>query len=217
LSVTDTGCGMTAETIERIFEPFFTTKPGSERAGLGLATVFAIVKRAGGHITVESSPDEGTVFRLYFPLADSEIRDTRLGTDGREDKALGGGETILVCDDEEVVLRSFSWLLESGGYSVLPADSGQRALELASSHEGPISLLLTDVIMPEMNGRELAEELTRRCPGIRVIYMSGYASDVLDAGGTEVENFEFLQKPSTGSALFQCVRKVLDKTEGDAQ
>ena len=211
LSVSDTGCGMTAETVERIFEPFFTTKPEGRGAGLGLSTVFANVKRATGQITVRSQPGGGTVFRVYFPRADGEIDAAGDRADLPADSAPGGSETILVCDDEDVVLRSLCWLLESGGYSVIAAESGRRALELASSHEGPIPLLLTDVIMPEMNGRELAEEITRLRPETRVVYMSGYASDVLEASGAESEDFEFLQKPSTSDAVFRCVRQVIDR------
>jgi len=213
LSVSDTGCGMTAETVERIFEPFFTTKPEGRGAGLGLSTVFANVKRASGQITVRSQPGGGTVFRLYFPRADGELDAAGARADLPADGAPGGSETILVCDDEDVVLRSLCWLLESGGYSVIAAGSGRRALELASSHEGPIPLLLTDVIMPEMNGRELAKEFTRRRPETQVVYTSGYASDVLEAGGGESEDFEFLQKPATSDALFRCVRQVIDRAK----
>jgi PAS domain S-box-containing protein len=215
LSVTDTGCGMPEERVERIFEPFFTTKSDGQGAGLGLATVFANVERVSGHITVESRPGEGTTFHIYFPRADGDTEAEATAAEPPADEVLCGGETILVCDDEDVALRSFCWRLESRGYSVLAAESGRRALELAATHEGPIALLLTDVIMPEMNGRELAEQITRKRPETQVIYMSGYASDILETDVREDESFVFLQKPSTSEALFRSVREAIDRRRRD--
>ena len=205
----DTGCGMTDETVARIFEPFFTTKPTGEGTGLGLSAVFADITKLGGHIAVESRVEEGTVIRIYIPRATETLTESAARPADTEEECPGGNETILVCDDECFVLDSTSDLLETGGYTVLRARGGREALELASSHTGPIALLLTDVIMPEMNGPQLAKRLTRQRPEIRVLYMLGYPSDVFKAGGTKDGNIDFLKKPTTRDRLFQRVRETL--------
>lgn len=212
LSVADTGCGMAPETMERVFEPFFTTKPVGEGTGLGLSTVFADVTRSGGLVEVESRLGEGTVFRVYLPAVEKQDLPTSCDTERSKDPCPGGSETILVCDDDEVVLDSAAFLLETRGYSVIRAGGGRAALEVAESHAGTIELLLTDVTMPQMNGWELAQELTAQRPDLKVIYMSGYAEDVLAAGAAEGEHIEFLQKPPAADALFRRIREVLDAT-----
>ncbi|UCE60219.1 MAG: PAS domain S-box protein [Phycisphaerales bacterium] len=223
LTVTDTGCGMSKETVERIFEPFFTTKPVGQGTGLGLSTTFADVTKIGGHIKVDSQLGAGTTFKVYLPQAEGDLpadegdaaRVEAPGTPPAESKPCGS-ETILVCDDEELVLGSISYLLESQGYTVIRAPNARQALEAASSYDGTVSLLLTDVVMPEMNGRELAEGLTKRFPELKIIYMSGYADDILEAGSPPGEQLEFLQKPITSETLFQRVREVLDSSRSAA-
>jgi PAS domain S-box-containing protein len=212
LSVADTGCGMSRETADRAFEPFFTTKPVGQGTGLGLSTAFAIVTKAGGHIEIDSRPGEGTVLRAYLPRAPEALGPADAAVAPPLEPAHGGDETILVCDDHEMVLRSVCSVLEGAGYSVIAAENGRRALELASSHAGTISLLLTDVIMPEMDGVQLAGELAQQRPDLKVIYMSGYASDVLESGRVTRVDFEFLKKPAGGNTLLRRVREVLDGT-----
>ncbi len=210
VSVADTGCGMAPETVQRVFEPFFTTKPVGKGIGLGLSTVFADVTRSGGLMEVDSRLGEGTVFRVWLPVAAEKSAATNDGVARSEDQCPAGGETILVCDDDEVVLDSTAFLLETQGYSVIRAAGGRMALEAAASHTGTIDLLLADVTMPEMNGWELAKKLTAERSDVKVIFMSGYAEDVLRAGGAEGEHLEFLQKPSESDTLFRRIREVLD-------
>ena len=210
LSVTDTGCGMTPETVERVFEPFFTTKPVGKGTGLGLSTVFADVTKNRGIIEVDSRQGEGTEFRIFLPAADEKSGPTSDDTEVLADQLPGGNETILVVDDDQVVLDSAAFLLEIRGYSVMRACGGREAIEAAASHTGAIELLLTDVTMPGINGWELAQELTGKRPDTKVIFMSGYAEDVLKAGAAEAEHIEFLQKPPETEALFRRIREVLD-------
>ena len=210
LSVTDTGCGMSPETVQRIFEPFFSTKPVGKGTGLGLSTVFADVTKNDGFVTVDSRLGRGTVFNIYLPAAEGEVRAASCDTERPAETCSGGGETILVCDDEEVVLDSVAFLLESRGYKIICANGGRQALEAAASHAGTIPLLITDVIMPKMNGWELAEKLAKEHPDTKVIFMSGYAEDVFEAGAIKGEHVAFLQKPAEGDELLQRIREVLD-------
>ncbi|MBM4087935.1 MAG: response regulator [Planctomycetes bacterium] len=210
LLVADNGCGMSADTLERIFEPFFSTKPVGQGTGLGLATVRANAARSGGYVTVRSDPSGGTTIHVHLPRSQGAAAATR-GADRRADRgSTSGSETILVCDDDEIVLVSTSCLLESAGYTVMRALSPREALQAAAEHAGTISLLLTDVTMPEMNGRELADALQRQRPDLKVIFTSGHAGDVLQAGGTEGRRAAFLKKPSPCDVLFRLVREVLD-------
>jgi CheY-like chemotaxis protein len=211
LSVTDTGCGMAPETAKRVFEPFFSTKPVGRGAGLGLSTVFADVTRAGGFIEFESCLGDGTVFCVYLPAAEQRKLATSDGTNRPAAGFQSGGETILVCDDDPVVLASSKVLLESKGFSVIPACGGHEALAAAASHPGPIELLLSDIIMPEMNGWELAEKLAQQRPKMKVVFMSGYPEDVLEAAAPEGQRIEFIEKPPVGNVLFQRIREVLDQ------
>lgn len=211
LVIADTGCGMSDETAGRIFEPFFTTKPEGKGTGLGLATVIDDVVRLGGHITVDSHVGTGTVMRVYVPEAEPVIengdRDTRRVAASR----LTGNETILVCDDEELVLNAIASRLDAAGYTVLRARNGREAMECVASHTAPISMLVTDVVMPGMNGPQLARALSRQDPGISVLYMSGYPADVLLARDPDGGDMEFMQKPPTGDTLLTRVREILDQ------
>ncbi len=210
LSVTDTGSGMTPETAQRIFEPFFSTKPAGKGIGLGLSTVFADVTRGGGFIEVESRLNQGTVFRIYLPVVEEKGVATNDDADRSAEVSLDGDETILVCDDDGVVLNSSAFMLESRGYSVIRARSGRQALEAAASHAGSIELLLTDVTMSEMNGWQLAKELTGQRLDMKVIFTSGHAADVIKVGAAEGEHIEFIEKPPMGDTLFRRIREVLD-------
>ncbi len=209
LAISDTGIGMDNETQSRIFEPFFTTK-GAKGTGLGLSTVYGIVKQSGGFIFVDSQPQHGTAFRAYFPRVD-----------GREDAAaaqdsLGlpradrGQETILLVEDETNLRRLTRQYLETQGYKILEAEDGAAALQIVDGYGGAIDLLLTDVIMPGMNGRELATNVAKLLPGVRVLYMSGYTENAIGHDGTLDAGINLLQKPFSLPALKDRVREVLD-------
>ncbi len=207
LVVRDSGTGMDDSVRAHIFEPFFTTKEVGKGTGLGLATVYGIVKQSGGWITVDSVPDKGATFRVYFPriegLADRAGRSPRLLS------ASGGSETILLVEDELAVRRLARRLLRQQGYTVLEAANGLEGLRIASQQSGPIHLLLTDVVMPGMSGPELALHLKREQPGIKVVYMSGYADEALGQHGVLAEGMEFLQKPFNPHDLAIRVREAL--------
>jgi len=205
LTVQDTGCGMTAEIKSRIFEPFFTTKPKGKGTGLGLATVYGIVMQNGGHIDVESLPGSGATFHILFP----EVQGDPAPAFAEVGNPQQGCETILLVEDEEGVRGYGKLILETHGYTVLAADSGRCALALAEAH-GDINLLLTDVVMPEMSGRELAEELHRSRPEIKVLYMSGYTDDTIVRHGVIQATDAFLHKPFSPLGLTRKIRQILD-------
>ncbi len=202
LAVSDTGIGMDAETQSHIFEPFFTTKEPGKGTGLGLATVYGIVKQSDGHIRVHSQPGKGTTIKIYFPLVDAPLAPA--GPGAPLGQAPEGAETILLVEDQADVRHLVRRVLQSAGYTVLDTSTPRDALELAGRHTGPIHLVLTDVVMPQMSGRALADLLKRRCPDIRVLYMSGNAEGRLAPGTT------YLQKPFTPDKLVRTVREVLD-------
>ena len=211
LTVTDTGAGMDAETREKIFEPFFTTKAAGQGTGLGLATVYGIVKQAGGHLTVDSAPGEGTRFRIFFPAVEA---DSALASEAGTtfvDRELGGSETVMLCEDDRAVRILARHLMKEAGYDVISASCGTEALDLAGDVEGPIHLLVTDVVMPDMNGKKLAETLSGRCPDMKVLYISGYAADVISHRGVLDEGVEFLEKPFSRKELLQRMRQVLEE------
>ena len=208
LAVRDQGVGMDEETLGHLFEPFFTTKPRGKGTGLGLATVYGIVRQSGGHITVESTVGQGARFRVYLPRVEAPLDPTSRPTPVAAPAA--GTETILVAEDERLVRVLAQKVLERAGYRVVVAVGGADALALAERHAGPIHLLLTDVVMPEMNGRELARRLAALRPGVRVLYMSGYADEAVAQHGVLDPDTAFLQKPFTPEGLAKKVRGVLD-------
>jgi PAS domain S-box-containing protein len=208
LAVSDTGSGIAPEIRDRLFEPFFTTKPRGQGTGLGLATVYGIMQQSGGGIEVASVPGTGTTFILYFPMAAAE-RSAESSAVPLLDTRRRGEGTILLAEDDEAVRAIARETLERAGYRVLAAADGSAALALAASHDGPIDLLLTDVIMPGMNGRELADTLTRRRPGLRVLYASGYTDNVLEGQDALAPGVTLLDKPFTPADLAAKVRDVL--------
>jgi two-component system, cell cycle sensor histidine kinase and response regulator CckA len=207
LSVTDTGVGMDDATQSRIFEPFFTTKPQGQGTGLGLATVYGIVKQSEGFIWVYSEPGQGATFKIYLPRVDEPLRPGSLASPHTQ--AVRGTGSILVVEDQESLRRMIQEILEHLGYTVLAAASGEAALELARRHAGPLDLLLTDVVMPGMNGRELADRLGVLRPGIRALFMSGYSSHSITDRGLLAAGTSLIQKPLGSDALAQAVRKAL--------
>ena len=205
LKVRDTGCGMDEETRLRIFEPFFTTKERGKGTGLGLSTVYGIVKQSGGHITVESQPDSGTTFRILLPMAEEKVAEADAPAQAHSPK---GSETILVVEDEEAVRKLTRIILSVGGYTVLEAANGFEALELCGQRS--IDLLLTDVVMPQMSGRELVEKVSLIRPRMKVLYMSGYTDDAIVRHGVLDAGVPLLQKPFTPDTLSRKVREILD-------
>jgi PAS domain S-box-containing protein len=210
LAVSDTGSGMDAETRRRIFEPFFTTKRPGQGTGLGLATVYGIVKQSGGHIEVYSELGQGTSFKIYLPRVDQEAEAITAVT---KTPPARGAETVLLVEDEDALRELARQVLEGHGYTVLEARSGVAALELAETHAGPIHLLVTDVVMPQMPGRELAEQLAVRLPALRVLFMSGYAEQAVLRHGVLGEGTAFIQKPFGPDSFLTKVREVLDAAE----
>lgn len=207
LAVSDTGYGMNAATQQRIFEPFFTTKPQGLGTGLGLATVFGIVKQHGGHILVYSELDQGTSFKVYLPLSKKTISTTNRAESDAE--LLDGTETVLLVEDEDNVRHLVSDVLRIHGYKVLEAEDPEQALILAEKHAGTIRLLLTDVIMPKMNGRKLYQKLSSTLTGLKVLYMSGYTDNIIAPHDTLAVESAFLQKPFTIDALLHKLRAIL--------
>lgn len=207
LAVTDTGMGMDRQTQAQIFDPFFTTKEKGKGTGLGLATVYGIVKQSGGFIWVYSERGQGTTFKIYLPRAEGTQASSRETVHGR---ARTGTETVLVVEDDHDLRGLAILFLESAGYKVLTAHSPEQALATVASHEADIHLLLTDVILPGMNGRVLAEKIVQSRPGIKVLYVSGYTDDTIVRQGIMDKEVAFLQKPYTREALASKAREVLD-------
>jgi two-component system cell cycle sensor histidine kinase/response regulator CckA len=209
LSVSDTGCGMTPEVQARAFEPFFTTKGPGKGTGLGLATVYGIVKQSGGSINLSSESGHGASFKIYFPVAIEQLHPTPRVQGAAT--TTSGTETILVVEDEDAVRAIARFALQTQGYTVLQAESGKKALEVIDKHPGRIDLLMTDVVMPGMSGRELAETLSVRYPSLKVLYASGYTDDSVIRHGILQKEVAFLQKPYTPLSLAKKVREVLDQ------
>ena len=208
LSVSDDGCGMEKDVLSHIFEPFFTTKGVGKGTGLGLATVFGAVKQNNGFINVYSEPGLGTTFTIYLPRHRDQAAQAEPQAAARLPEQ--GRETILLVEDEASVLNMATMILTRQGYTVLAANSPAEALRLAGEHPGEIALLMTDVVMPEMSGRDLADALKRSYPGLKRLFMSGYTSDIIAHHGVIDEGVHFIQKPFTMADLSDKVRKVLD-------
>ena len=208
LAVSDTGCGMTAEVKAHLFEPFFTTKGPGQGTGLGLATVYGIVKQSGGHVAVNSEPGLGTTFRVYLPIVEAavQVRDSKAATA----PAPRGSETILLIEDDEGVRALTRHALQSSGYTVLVAREGQEALRIGRWRQEPIHLLVSDVVMPGLGGRQLSERLRLLHPEMKVLFLSGYTDDAVVRHGVLEGEVNFLQKPFTPAALARKVREVLD-------
>jgi PAS domain S-box-containing protein len=208
LAVSDTGIGMDAEVQAHVFEPFFTTKEKGKGTGLGLSTVYGIVKQSGGNIWVYSEPGQGTSFKVYLPLIEDELESSPAPV--IESPVQQGSETVLLVEDEEMVRKLVSQLLEGNGYRVLMADGGEEAIELFTNYKEPIDLLITDVVMPKMSGKEVADQLKNVHPETKVLYMSGYTDEAIVHQGIVDADIAFIQKPFSENALARKVREVLN-------
>jgi two-component system cell cycle sensor histidine kinase/response regulator CckA len=211
LAVSDTGIGMTSETVGHIFEPFYTTKESGRGTGLGLSTVYGIVKQSGGYIWVYSELGKGTTFKVYLPRVTDAIPASAAPVTTPASTTHKGKETILLVEDEPDLRELTQMVLSEKGYKVIGAPSPEEAERLAGNNGEEIHLLLTDVVMPGISGRELARRLTGRFPHLRVMYMSGYTYNVIAEDGTLEEGMTFLQKPFTPQALAEKVREALDR------
>ena len=209
LVVSDDGCGMDKETMDKIFEPFFTTKGVGKGTGLGLATIYGIVKQNSGFINVYSEPDQGTTFRIYLPHHKGQAEQAR--TEVAVEPVLRGHETILLVEDEPTLLELSKLLLETQGYRVLAAGTPGEAIRLAGENTGEIHLIMTDVVMPEMNGRDLAKNLLALYPHLKCLFTSGYTANVIAHHGVLDENVQFIQKPFSRKDLAAKVREALDR------
>jgi PAS domain S-box-containing protein len=212
LAISDTGVGMNEVTRAHIFEPFFTTKELGKGTGLGLATCYGIVKQAGGHIWISSEPERGATFKIFLPRIEAEA--TPLASRAATILPRRGDETILLVEDEPLVRDLAVQALRAHGYTVLVAGSGGAALALARAHAGDIDLLVTDVVMPQMSGAQVAQRLSATRPGVKVLYISGYTENTTVHRDVLEQGIAFLAKPFTPSALAHRVREVLDSTEG---
>jgi two-component system, cell cycle sensor histidine kinase and response regulator CckA len=208
LEVSDTGSGMDAHVLAHLFEPFFTTKKRGQGTGLGLSTVYGIIKQSGGYIAVETAVGKGTKFSIYLPP--SRVAQTAPAEQRSQARPHGGTETILLVEDQPEVRAIARTILSRQGYTVLDADGGVAALKIVKAHDGQIDMLLTDVIMPVIGGQELARQVLEMRPGVHVLFASGYTDDVLIQQGVLQPGAEWIQKPFTRESLLQKVRGVLD-------
>jgi CheY-like chemotaxis protein/two-component sensor histidine kinase len=207
--VSDNGVGMHPETMEKIFEPFFTTKEIGRGTGLGLSTVDGIVKQSGGDISVYSEPGIGTTFRIYLPRVEQIL--ARRPAQAAPLEPPGGLETILLVEDEDAVRHLARDVLQKNGYTVLEARDGEEALRISETHSGPIRLILTDMVMPGINGQEVASRVVSQHPGTKVLYMSGYTDAIVDHGILNPGGADLLSKPFTADSLNRKVRQMLDR------
>jgi CheY-like chemotaxis protein len=210
LSVTDTGCGMSPDVMAQIFEPFFTTKPRGKGTGLGLALASSMIDHVGGEIRVESTEQVGTTFHLFLPRLCEAAAPRPLTL--RVPEQLNGSETVLLVEDEDTVRTVATAALERRGYRVLAAAGGEAALAIARAFNGPIALLVTDVVMPGLNGRQLADRITQLRPGLPVLYVSGYTEDAVLLKGLGSDDLTLLPKPFTSLELARRVRAAIDAT-----
>jgi nitrogen-specific signal transduction histidine kinase len=209
LSVSDTGAGMTPEVKQQVFEPFFTTKEKGKGTGLGLSTVYGIVKQSGGNIWVYSEPGQGTTFKIYLPRVDEPLEEFRERV--FQEELPQGKETVLVVEDEEAVRQLAVRILKRQGYTVLGVPDGDSALVICEEQKEPIHLILTDVVMPGMSGRQLVDRFSKVRQDFKVLYMSGYTDNAIVQHGVLGEGVNYIQKPFTVDALARKVREVLDK------
>jgi len=209
LAISDTGCGMHSETLEQIFEPFYTTKETGKGTGLGLSTAYGIIKQHGGNIWAYSEPDRGTTIKVYLPIS-AEVADEAVSSTSKKGRVSKGSETILLVEDNQQVRHLALMVLERYGYKVLSAGNGQEALSVLANYGSPVHLLLTDVIMPDMNGKELFDRIAESYPDMRVLYMSGYTDDVIAHHGVIDKGVNFIEKPFHIKILAAKVRDVLD-------
>jgi CheY-like chemotaxis protein len=207
LAVTDTGEGMSPEVQAQIFGPFFTTKKTGEGTGLGLSTVYGIVKQMSGHIDVFSEQGKGSVFRVFFPVC---REDAEAKAQAEAFVMPRGAETVLIAEDDDAIRKLLVDILEPLGYRVITADSGMEALRVAETAGGGVDILLTDVVMPGMSGKELAQRFQTIDPGIKVLFMSGYTEEVIIRHGVEQAGVSFIQKPLIPNKLVRKLREVLD-------
>jgi len=210
LSVSDSGVGMDGETRSRIFEPFFTTKKRGQGTGLGLATVYGLVKQAEGYVWAYSEPGKGTTFKIYIPVTGKraetggwEVTESRAKTEGTE--------TILLVEDDETVRNLMGAILKRYGYQVLLAEDGEKALALSQKHEGEIALLLTDVVLPGIGGKEMSDALQEKRPDMKILFVSGYPEDIISSFGVVPSDMNFMTKPIIPESLALKIREVLDK------
>ena len=208
LAVSDTGLGMSQEIQARIFEPFFTTKEVGKGTGLGLSTVYGIIKQSGGYIWVYSEPGRGTTFKIYFPRVEQPAQ--MLGAEKRVGSVQRGTETILLVEDDPQLRQLSSSVLSHCGYKVLLASTPEEGIAVTKENLSDIRLLVTDVVMPRINGRQLAEQIVRIAPEVRVLYISGYTNNAIVHYGVLDAGLWFLPKPFTLAALVAKVREVLD-------
>lgn len=214
LAVSDTGCGMSAETQAHMFEPFFTTKAAGQGTGLGLSTAYGIVTQSGGNIWVESAPDQGTTVNVYFPCAEQAAPAEPNAPVVLHDDA--GHETILLTEDDTLVRSTIAAMLRRAGYRVIEAGNGSEALHICEQPGTDIVLFVTDVVMPRMNGRELADRLRIIRPDLQVLCISGYNKNVVVHNGVVDIGINFLQKPLTAERLLPTVREILNRRASDS-
>jgi two-component system, cell cycle sensor histidine kinase and response regulator CckA len=212
MTVSDTGLGMTRETLEKIFEPFFTTKERGRGTGLGLSTVYGIVKQHGGIVWADSVPEKGATFQVFFPARPS--LESGAAVPIAQEEPAQGTETILLAEDQEQVRKMACTILKRYGYQVIDAPDGQTALSLMASVQRPIHLLITDVIMPGMNGKELYERLAAAHPDLKVLYMSGYTADIIGHHGRLGAGEQFIQKPFSVKEFARKIRGILGDRDG---
>jgi len=210
LSVSDTGVGMSKEVLSQIFEPFFTTKPKGKGTGLGLSIVYGIVKQSNGYIWAYSEPEKGTTIKIYLPTIEVAAHGSE-NADKKPQETIKGSETILVAEDDAMIMKMTVKILANSGYTVLCGANGNEAMRVSNEHEGPIHLLLTDVVMPGMGGRELANRLQGTRPDIKILYMSGYTDDAIVHHGVLKKGLSFIQKPFTSNVLKKKIREILEK------
>ena len=211
MAISDSGTGMDEETLSKVFDPFFTTKEVGKGTGLGLSTIYGIVKQSNGNIWAYSEPGKGTTFKIYLPRVEKEIEETEAVEAAAE--SLTGSEAILVVEDNEMVRDLVQTIFQRHGYSVLTAQDGEEAIKVSKEHDGPIHLMVTDVVMPNMSGKELAERLNALRPDMKVLYMSGYTDNAIVHHGVLAQEMVFIQKPFTPESLARKVREVIDKIE----